>query len=328
MEVVDIPVLGKKFTWFSVDGKSMSRLDRFLVSKGFIANSGITAQWICDRDISDHCPIWKAIQILSYFHDIIKGRRRQNQLVAFRDGDTWVQGVDDIKLFVKSFFETNFDEYWVDRPSLDGLDFDTISDVDNLVLLEPFILEEVREVIWSCDGNKCPSPDGYNFNILKICWEIIKGDIMECLHEFHHTAFLPKAVTASFLTLIPKKDHPHSAFLPNRQILDGVLVVNELIDFAKRGKDKCLMFKVDFERAYDTVSWNYLDPTYDFMVKKGLRQGDPLSPCLFLIAEEELTRLMHRAVDIGSFHEYKIINELMFHTLQFADDTVIVGEGN
>jgi hypothetical protein len=40
-----------------------------------------------------------------------------------------------------------------------------------------------------------------------------------------------------------------STFLPNRQILDGVLVVNELIDLVKRKKDKCLMLKVDFERA-------------------------------------------------------------------------------
>jgi hypothetical protein len=45
-----------------------------------------------------------------------------------------------------------------------------------------------------------------------------------------------------------------SAFLPNWQILDGVLVVNELIDLAKTGKEKCLLFKVDFERAYDTVN--------------------------------------------------------------------------
>jgi hypothetical protein len=50
-----------------------------------------------------------------------------------------------------------------------------------------------------------------------------------------------------------------SAFLPNRQILDGVLVVNELLDLAKRRKDKCLFFKVDFERAYDTVNWKFLD---------------------------------------------------------------------
>jgi hypothetical protein len=120
---------------------------------------------------------------------------------------------------------------------------------------------------------------------------------MNFLNEFHGSAALPKEFTASFLTLIPKKDHPQalsdyrpiclvtsmykilskilagrlkivlgklisnvqSTFIPNRQILDGVLVVNELIDLAKRRKDKCLLFKVDFERAYDTVNWQFLD---------------------------------------------------------------------
>ncbi|MCH86516.1 LINE-1 reverse transcriptase like, partial [Trifolium medium] len=221
---------------------------------------------------------------------------------------------------------------------------------------------------------------------------------MEFLHEFHNKAFLPKAITASFLVLVPKKDHLQSltdyrpiclvsslykilskvladrlkkvlgkvisklqsAFIPNRQILDGVLVVNELLDLAKRRKDKCLFFKVDFERAYDTVNWNFLDymlgrmgfagewrswiracifqssmsvlvngsPTEDFVVGKGLRQGDPLSPFLFLIVAEGLTGLMCKAVDNSSFLGYKVSNDISFHTLQFVDDTIIVGEGN
>jgi hypothetical protein len=58
MEVIDMPVLGKKFSWFSADGKSMSRIDRFLLSDGFATKFGISGQWIGDRDISDHCPIW------------------------------------------------------------------------------------------------------------------------------------------------------------------------------------------------------------------------------------------------------------------------------
>ncbi|KAK2445689.1 hypothetical protein QL285_016591 [Trifolium repens] len=99
---------------------------------------------------------------------------------------------------------------------------------------------------------------------------------MDFFHEFHANAFLPKAMTASFLTLIPKKDHPQglfdyhpicligsiykilskalanrlkkvlgnlisscqSTFLPQRQILDGVVVLNEIIDLAKRRKDE------------------------------------------------------------------------------------------
>jgi hypothetical protein len=258
-------------------------------------------------------------------------------------------------------------------------------------------IDEVRDAIWSCDGNKCPGPDGFNFNFYKACWNIISGDIMAFLSEFHGNASLPKAITTSFLTLVPKKDHPQclsdyrpiclvsslykilakvlanrlkkvlgkliskaqSAFLPNREILDGVLVVKELLDLAKRRKDKSLMFKVDFERAYDTVNWKFLDymmvrmgfagewrrwiracvcqssmsvlvngsPTEDFSVGKGLRQGDPLSPFLFLIIAEGLTCLMSKAVEIGRFHGYTVNNNISFHTLQFADDTIIVGEG-
>ncbi|MCI20516.1 hypothetical protein A2U01_0041678 [Trifolium medium] len=58
MEVIDVPVTGKNFIWFSVDGKAMSRLDRFLLSKGFIDKSGVSGQWVSDRDISNHCPVW------------------------------------------------------------------------------------------------------------------------------------------------------------------------------------------------------------------------------------------------------------------------------
>ncbi|KAK2383713.1 hypothetical protein QL285_071138 [Trifolium repens] len=221
---------------------------------------------------------------------------------------------------------------------------------------------------------------------------------MAFLIEFHDNAFLPKALTASFLTLIPKKDHPQdlfdyrpicligslykvvskvlanrlksvlgkliskcqSAFLPHRQILDGVVVLNEIIDLAKRRKYTCFLFKVDFERAYDIVSWSFLEsmmikmgfaegwlnwmracifessmsvlvngsPTNDFKVGRGLRQGDPLSPFLFLIVAEGLAGMMRRAVQIGKFKGFQVNHNVKFQILQFADDTIFMGEGN
>ncbi|XP_058747086.1 uncharacterized protein LOC131620082 [Vicia villosa] len=56
--LVDIPCKGKKFSWFSGDGKSRSRIDRFLLSNNVVNKWEIIRQFIGDRDISDHCPIW------------------------------------------------------------------------------------------------------------------------------------------------------------------------------------------------------------------------------------------------------------------------------
>lgn len=47
-------------------------------------------------------------------------------------------------------------------------------------------------------------------------------------------------------------------FIPGRQILDGVLVTNEIIDYAKRYNKECVLCKVDFAQACDCVDWSYL----------------------------------------------------------------------
>jgi hypothetical protein len=50
-----------------------------------------------------------------------------------------------------------------------------------------------------------------------------------------------------------------SAFIKGRSLVDGVVVVNELVDLAKRQRNKCLIFKVDFAKAYDSVDWGFLE---------------------------------------------------------------------
>lgn len=58
MELVDLPTVDRKFTWMNRNGKSMSRLDRFLILESFIDEWKVDAQSIGSRDISDHALIW------------------------------------------------------------------------------------------------------------------------------------------------------------------------------------------------------------------------------------------------------------------------------
>ncbi|MCH83014.1 LINE-1 reverse transcriptase like [Trifolium medium] len=150
-----------------------------------------------------------------------------------------------------------------------------------------------------------------------------------------------------------------TAFVQGRQILDGVLIANEVIDEAKRLNRETLLFKVDFEKAYDSVEWDFMDfvmkkmnfplkwrhwirecvsssmvsilingsPSKEFKMERGLRQGDPLSPFLFLLVAEGLNVLMDKAVADGSFVGYGVGRDesLSVSHLQFADDTLIIG---
>ena len=119
------------------------------------------------------------------------------------------------------------------------------------------------------------------------------------------------------------------AFIEGRHLLHSALIANEVIDEAKRSNKSCLVFKVDYEKAYDSVLWNFLlymlkgtgfspkwikwiegcmksasisvlvngSPTAEFLPQRGLRQGDPLTPFLFNVVAEALNGLMRRAME-------------------------------
>jgi hypothetical protein len=103
-----------------------------------------------------------------------------------------------------------------------------------------------------------------------------------------------------------------TAFLPGRNIMEGAVILHETIHELHSKKQDGVIFKIDFEKAYDKVKWSFLQQTLRmkgfsqtwckwvekftqggnvnikvndqlgpyFQTRKGLRQGDPTSPIL------------------------------------------------
>ena len=79
--------------------------------------------------------------------------------------------------------------------------------------------------------------------------------LVSCLYKL-----LVKILANRLKTVLPLIISPtQGAFVAKRQILDGVLVANELIDSRKRSKVEGVIFKIDLEKAYDHVGGNFID---------------------------------------------------------------------
>nr|GEX58029.1 RNA-directed DNA polymerase, eukaryota [Tanacetum cinerariifolium] len=174
--------------------------------------------------------------------------------------------------------------------------------------------DEIKRVVWECGTDKSPGPDGFTFGFYRRFWGILEEDVVEAVSYFFKHGTFPKGGNSSFIALIPKiqdatlvKDfrpislidslykiiaktltnrlvvvlgdivnEVQSAFVSNRQILDGPFILNELIHWCKAKKKQTMIFKVDFEKAYVSVRWDYLDDVlykFGFVVDEALFKG-------------------------------------------------------
>ncbi|MCI20600.1 cysteine-rich receptor-like protein kinase, partial [Trifolium medium] len=145
------------------------------------------------------------------------------------------------------YFKNQFETTQWPRPQLAGVAFPSLSDEENVRLIRPFSLEEIEGVVNECDGNKSPGPDGFNINFVKAFWSVMKVEMRILFDQFHGNASLPKSFLSYFVALIPKVlakrlstvmnlivASTQSAFLKERYLVDGVMVVNEVVDLAKK----------------------------------------------------------------------------------------------
>eukprot|EP00253_Pinus_taeda_P009137 PITA_09137 len=149
-----------------------------------------------------------------------------------------------------------------------------------------------------------------------------------------------------------------SGYVEGRQIFENILLAEEMIHSLHSRKIASMLMQLDLSKAYEKVSWRYLEavlkafgfcstwikwvmalirsPRYSILINgapsdpfapsRGIRQGDPLSPFLFIILMEGLSRTIAKKQVEGKIQGLKPIRSLRATThQQFVDDTMLHG---
>nr|XP_029144810.1 uncharacterized protein LOC114924424 [Arachis hypogaea] len=257
-----------------------------------------------------------------YFHNIASTRRGNNMIDTLLINGRLVRNHARIKIAIRDFYT---DLYHQEDSPMVGFRNGLVGSIgqDDAVKLEMLpSAEEIREAVWDCKSSKAPSYDG-----------------------------LPAESNITWVALAPK-------FVGAREIKDlqPISMVGSVYKIISKRKEEATIIKLDFQKAYDRVKWSFVDlvlqkmgfgirwrswvmecvtiasmsvlinssPSKPFKIERGLRQGDPLSPFLFVLVVDVLHRMIAEAVRNGRISPLLVGRDSVeLSHLQFADDIIL-----
>ncbi|XP_062100619.1 uncharacterized protein LOC133806546 [Humulus lupulus] len=238
----------------------------------------------------------------SFFHASIKKRKLANKIVSFVSNDGKI--VDDYDR-VTDHFLVHFKKFLGSASKASGeIDDQAIwfgailSREDQLGLLKPFTVKEVKIAMFSINSLKSLGPDGFGAGFFKALWKDIGWEIAGAILDFFELDIIPHSLNSTLLSLISKVEHPvnasefrpiaccntiykciskmlcnrlnkvlpalinrnQGAFIKNRLLAHNVLILQDLLKGYNRRNisPRCLM-KIDISKAYDSIDWKFLE---------------------------------------------------------------------
>ncbi|GJW63854.1 hypothetical protein Tco_0115738 [Tanacetum coccineum] len=347
-------------------------------------------QWLKEGDLNT-----------AYFHKAVKARVSRSRIDIITNSLGNVFENDQVATAFVDHYTTFLGQAdTLQHLDTNDLFYARLLDQDAANMVCDITTKEVKDAMFSMGNDKSPGPDGYTAAFFKDAWEIVGSDVVNAVKEFFVNGKLLKELNHTVIALIPKIQNPtrindfrpisccnvlfkciskiianrikgslmhlispnQSAFVPGRSIADNILLTHELMHnyHLDRGVARCA-FKVDIQKAYDTVDWGFLKSvligfgfhekmiawimecvsTTSFSInlngsfhghfkgKRGLRQGDPLSPYLFTMVMEVLTLILRRKIrNSDDFRYHRFCEDLELINLCFADDLFLFSHGD